>query len=602
MRIKLLKKISPVSLTLILISLILLVSAYNFRWKDEQWKYAVHTDALHYYRYLPMIFIEKQFDPQAIDPDFVKGFAGTPVLYSPFFAIACLISYLVGLPVDGYSMLFPIFVSIGTIFFLVFGLYFFSKFLKFYISRQWVICVVILAMAFATIEYHYTINTPGWAHMPAFALVCFLLFHFKKMTVVFNALSITVIIAGLSFLFFIRPTDTIIILVAPFLAANPKEFLEIFKKVFSERKAIIIGALLAAIPLICQLAIYKIYTGQFIVWSYGSKEGFDFLHPEIFKVLFSYAKGFFVYTPICFLALFGFFRLYKMNKYLFTGVMIYMVLNIYVISSWWSWNYGFCFGARAFIEHHPLFFFLLALLLDIKNGLIKITTVVVIAFFSFLNLFQTHQVTLGILDLDFKTDAKGYWNVFLSTTKGFSGKYYRFPVDESPENIVSRISMFNDMENYNSAWINLHTRVTGLSHSGNYSSYADSTNMYSVGLKKKLNEIPYNRNVLIRVSAWFYIPDKKTQSYFAFSFVSEEKGVVFRPFGLRDYIQNYNQWEYHFFEMQMPKLSEKAVLNPTTQIRFYLFNDSKVRCYIDDLTIEFIEFKKMDRVLDPSWD
>jgi hypothetical protein len=37
-------------------------------------------------------------------------------------------------------------------------------------------------------------------------------------------------------------------------------------------------------------------------------------------------------------------------------------------------------------------------------------------------------------------------------------------------------------------------------------------------------------------------------------------------------------------------------------VEFYYFNNSEIDCYIDDLNIEFIEFKTMDRVLDLSWE
>jgi hypothetical protein len=357
---------SPVSITLIILSVVLLTSAYHFTWKNEQWKNAVHTDAASYYRYLPMIFIDQEFDNEKDNPDVIKYFIGTALLYLPFFFLACALSFIVGLPVDGYSMLFPTCISIGTIFYLIVGLRFLSKFLAYYFTRSWIICTLLCAITFGTVAFFYTVNAPGWAHIVAFGLVCFLLYHLKKLTVDFNKPSIIAILVSSSLLFFTRPTDIIILVIAPFLAADFKSFIAILKKVFSEKKTLFIGLLLAAIPVVCQLAIYKGYTDAFFFWSY-TKEGFDFLHPELMKVLFGYEKGFFVYTPICFLALFGLFRLFKINRYLFVGVALYILLNIYIISSWWCWNYGCIYGPRAFVEHYPLFFLLLGFLLDTKK-------------------------------------------------------------------------------------------------------------------------------------------------------------------------------------------------------------------------------------------
>lgn len=592
---------SPVSITLVSLTLILLFCDYNFRWKNEQWKYAVHTDAADYYRYLPMVFIEGHFDDPAENPAVIKYFVGTAILYSPFFAIACGGSVIAGLPVDGYSMLFPVLISLGTLFYFMLGLHFFSKFLRYYISREWVICATLAAIAFGTTAYYYTVNSPGWAHIPAFALVCFLLYHLKKITVALNGNSIIAIIAAASFLFFVRPTDVVILLIAPFLFTDLNAFFSTVKKAFSYKKALIGGVLLALIPLACQLGIYKAFSGEWLIWSY-TKEGFDFLHPEITNELFSYTKGFFIYTPICFLALFGLLRLFKINRFLFTGTVLYLLINIYIISSWWCWNYGYSYGPRAFIEHYPLFFLLLALLLDAKNKILNTLTCIFIVLFTALNLFQTYQALNGILDQDFKTDERGYWDVFLSVENGYSGKFYRFPVDESEGNVERRISFVNDMESNDSSWLNPNSHVSEESHSGTHSSKVNKDSWYSDGIRKNLGDVLYHKNTLIRVSGWFYVPEPGSHSYFAISFVANGKSIQFNPFDLDGYTITFGAWEYHVFEMYMPKFQPKVENDPATQVEFYYFNNAEIPCYVDDLHIEFIQFKKLDRVLDLSWE
>jgi hypothetical protein len=592
---------SPLLMTLILLGIILLTCDYNFRWKNEQWKYAVHTDAADYYRYLPMVLIEHQFDDPAENPSVIKYFVGTAVLYLPFFALAYAGSLIFGFPPDGYSMLFPVFISIGTLFYLLSGLFYFAKFLRYYITREWIICVTLCAIVFGTVTYYYTVNSPGWAHIVAFGLICYLLYHFKKITVDFNKKSIIAIIAALSFLFFTRPTDVVIVVIAPFLATDLTSFIAVLKNVFKQKKAMLYGLLLASVPLICQLGIYKAFSGEFIIWSY-SKEGFDFLHPEIGNVLFSFAKGLFIYTPLCFLSLFGLFRLYKMNRYLFTGTVLLIMLNIYIISSWWCWNYGYSYGPRAFIEHLPVFFFLLAILLEMSSKLIRIIALTLIVLFSFLNLFQIYQALSGILDQDYKTDAKGYWDVFMRLDKGYSGKFYKIPLDENKENIEKVILFENDIEKRDTAWLNPDVRVTEKAHSGMYSSKVDKNNPYSTGIRKNLKEVAYHKNTVIRASGWFFVPEKGSDSYFAISFVAGGKSLNFNPFGLDRYMQNFGQWEHHTFEMYMPKFHEKTENDPSALVELYYFNGSEVPCYVDDLKIEFIQFKKLERVLDLSWE
>jgi hypothetical protein len=561
----------------------------------------VNTDAYFYNRYLPMVFINHHFDDPQDNPRVIKYFIGTPLLYLPFFGISCLLSYLFHYPVDGYSVLFPVFITLGTLFYLMWGLFYFSKFLRFFKLPDWIISFVIAAIALGTNAFYSTVMAPGWCHIVAFGLVCFLLYHIKKLYVSFNKRSVTLIIGTISFLFFVRPTDVCVLLVAPFLADNWKHFSETIKRILNEKRAIIFGILIASIPLICQLAIYKAATGHYLIWSY-TKEKFDFAHPEITNVLFSYAKGLFVYTPICFLSLFGLFKLFKKNRYLFYGVVLYLGLTIYIISSWWCWNYGYSFGARVFIEHFPMFFLLLALLLDVKNVFIKTGTIISIVLFTALNLFQTYQAETGILDKDFETDAKGYWNVFLRTDKGYSSKFYRLPVDESPNNIIKRTVLFNDMEKRDTTWFGGNTITTEKAHSGMFSSKVNRNSNYSVGIRRWLSEFPDKKNSLIRVTGWFYISQKGSRAFFPISFVNKGESINYNPYHLDGYTEKYGEWEEHTFEVYMPKFKDKIEKMNDNQVEFYLYNDSNIDCYVDDLKIEFIQFKKMDRVLDISWD
>ncbi len=589
------RKKSSLSITLAFICLTILFADYNYRWKGEQWKYAVNTDAYYYYRYLPSVFINHHIDSDAENPRSVKYFIGTSIFEFPFFTAAYFLSYLFHLPLDGYSILFPIFISIATLFYLLWGLYFFGNFLKFYSFPDWLISVVILALGFSTNIFHYTVIAPGWCHIIAFGLVCFILYHIKKLYINFNNKSLLLTIVATSFLFFVRPTDVLILLIAPFLAFDRINLKETINKITAEKKTIFIAIIISLIPMICQLAIYKVHTGHFFIWSY-SKEGFNFLKPEIKNVLFSYSKGLFIYTPICFLSLFGLINIYKINRFQFFGFVIYLFINIYVISSWWCWNYSYSFGARAFVEHFPIFFFLLAYLLNVNKFVLKVSLILIMIFFGYLNIFQTFQAEKGILDKDFKTDSKGYWNVFLRNDKGYSGKYFRYPVDESIGNIISRTKYFYDMEQIEA------TITNEKSHSGNYSSKVNKSANFSKGLIKKLSEVPYNKNVLIRVSGWFYITSKASNSFFAISFTDKGKAINYNTFPLDIYMDNYGQWENKVFELYMPKFSSLQEKEIGNQIEFYQYNNSDVDCYVDDLKIEFIEFKKLDRLLDIDWE
>jgi hypothetical protein len=597
---------SPIGICLVLILFTVLISDYNFRWKNEKWKSSINSDGYDYYRYLPMVFIDPPIDPlnhQATDKPLIKHYVGTAILFLPFFLLAYVFSALFHLPLDGYSVLFQIFIALGNLFYLLWGLLFFNKFLRFYIKSDWIIGLVLISSVFATNAFYYSVIAPAWCHVLSFAMISFLLYHVKKIYADYNKRSLFYIIIILSLIFWTRPTDIVVIVLLPFFAGDFITFRSTVQKIVADKKVLISAFLVALLPSICQLWTYKLQTGHFVIWAY-TNEGFDFYNPEITNVLFSYAKGFFVYAPICFLSLFGLISLYKRNRFQFLGVLIYLILNVYIISSWWCWNYGFCYGQRAFIDHFTIFFFLLALVLnDLKSKWIRISVVVLIVLCNVLNWVQMYQYEKGILDNDYKTDKKGYWSVFLKTDSGYSGKYYRHPVDSSLTNIVKKIRYFNDMEKTDTTWINNNTLTQERAHSGKSSSLVNLNAWYSIGIKKKMTEIPYTKNTMIRVSGWFYISEKGSNAFFAMSFNNNGNALVYRPTGLDGFTEKFGSWEFHCFELYMPKLSKdiKIENDKENEVVFYLFNNSSINCYVDDLTIDFVEYKKLDRVLDIWW-
>ncbi len=154
----------------------------------------------------------------------------------------------------------------------------------------------------------------------------------------------------------IRPTNSLIILVFAFYkVSNFRTFKEkfiLFRKNFLQLFIIAFFAFLVCLP---QFLYWKSLTGEFLYFSYGSDQNFFFQYPKIFKVLFSFRKGWLVYTPIMIFALLGFILMVKTEtKQYFLAILLFTAINIYVISSWWCWWYGGSFGMRALIESYAL--------------------------------------------------------------------------------------------------------------------------------------------------------------------------------------------------------------------------------------------------------
>lgn len=166
----------------------------------------------------------------------------------------------------------------------------------------------------------------------------------------------------------------------------------------------LIGVVLAfGVTVMIQPLLWKWGTGEWLVYSY-SDEGFFFLDPQVLGTLFSFRKGLFIYVPILIVGFTGIFLLRSQSKPLFLPILLFTLINVYVLSSWWCWWFGGGLGNRAFIESYAL----LAIPLAFGFEWIRKKLTVVILFslvgvaISF-NFFLLNKYLDGVLHFDAMT-------------------------------------------------------------------------------------------------------------------------------------------------------------------------------------------------------
>ncbi|MDE7259181.1 MAG: hypothetical protein K2N77_08100, partial [Lachnospiraceae bacterium] len=93
-------------------------------------------------------------------------------------------------------------------------------------------------------------------------------------------------------------------------------------------------------------------------------EPFYWLAPQLGNFLFSVRKGLFFWSPVLLLAIIGMVVAYKMREKLYTGLIVFFLLIVYVSSAWWSWYYGGSFGQRVAVDFMCLFAVFIAALLS----------------------------------------------------------------------------------------------------------------------------------------------------------------------------------------------------------------------------------------------
>ncbi len=423
-----------IRITLAFIAIVLVWAGSNQYWGAGRWNKIIKTDGTGYYAYLPAVFIYHDlsfgfFDSVAADksrPDMAydyrvklkngttdKYFCGTALAQLPFFALAHLVTLVAGYPADGYSAFYLIFVQVATIFYALAGLILMVFILKDFQIGDKIIALILLASVFGTNLFHYVVNEPSMSHAYSFAFVNLFVFSFLRFFRKPSNLYLFAASVALGMVFLIRPVNVLIVLSLPFLAGNREKIKEGFGFLKNHLPAFPVALVIFLGLAGIQFLIYKIQTGNFWVYSYG-KEGFDFTHPHFISFLFSYRKGYFVYTPMAFLSLFGFWFLYKESRFRFYSLLFLLLLVVYVLSSWWMWFYGGSFSQRVMIEYWIFPAILLALLLQKSKYRKWLTTLVFLL--MIVGQIQTYQYRTGYIHWS-EMNRKRYWDNFLRIDK-----------------------------------------------------------------------------------------------------------------------------------------------------------------------------------------
>ena len=184
------------------------------------------------------------------------------------------------------------------------------------------------------------------------------------------------------------------------------------------------GALVAAIVVAgliigLQPLFWRLVVQQWYVYTYKN-EGFDFLHPNIINGLFSYRKGWLLYTPMVGLMLLGIRHLRRQLPAAVPALLVLVPVLVYVTFSWREWYYGGGFSARPLVSLYPVLALPLAALVHeirARSRFRYFLTGALITGFCVLNLWQTWQFSAGIIHYDSTTRSR-YWHNFFTTSTG----------------------------------------------------------------------------------------------------------------------------------------------------------------------------------------
>lgn len=348
----------------------------------------VYSDGFGYYAYLPALlrgdftfgFIETEGWEHRLTLIKAAGGmvdkypVGVAIMESPFFFAAHLISLLRdaltgSATATGYSNLYQYLVLFGGVCYWVAGTILLYRLLAGHLGfSKKISLVTCIVITYGTNLFHYASYDACFSHIYSYFLfnlfLCYLCRYEERDAEGRNKLWQTCIFGFLAGLIFMcRNTNILFVLTYVFYGVKNWDTLKKRAAVILKPGRAVPIVLTGFVTLFPQLLYWHTATGHWFAYSYGD-EPFYWLAPQLGNFLFSVRKGLFFWSPILLLAMVGMIMAYRSKHALYTGLLVFFVVIVYVSSAWWSWYYGGSFGQRVAVDFMCLFAVFIAAVFD----------------------------------------------------------------------------------------------------------------------------------------------------------------------------------------------------------------------------------------------
>jgi len=321
-----------------------------------------------------------------------KYLGGVSLMQAPFFFLGHSIALNSNYKANGFSPPYQYSIAFGAIFYCIFALFLLRNILLRYYSDQ-AVALSILLMVLATNLIQYVSIDSAQSHAFIFPLYVLILYatikwHDSPKIKWAALIGVTIGIATIS-----RPTEAIMLFIPLLWETHTKEArIAKWRLVKDHRSHVLFAILFGIIGVAPQLIYWKMVTGSFI-YDVGSK--WFFLNPW-FRVLFGFTNGWFIYTPITILFVVG---MFYVKKFPFRkSVIVFCLLNIWILIAWSDWQYGATYSTRALVQSYPIFALAFTAIVErILTTKWKYLFFVVAGYLVFVNWFQIGQYNETVL-------------------------------------------------------------------------------------------------------------------------------------------------------------------------------------------------------------
>lgn len=349
-------------------------------------------------------------------PNYTMGVA---ILWLPFYALADLWAKVdPRFPADGLSQPYQWMIILAGMTWLGLGLFWLYSFLGRYLQPKTVL-ITLAILVLGTNLFYYTAVQPGMPHVYLFALYAGLLLLLERMHESPTRWKGLLLGCCLAVMALCRPSEALaVILVVGFLWQKEGGPAGLWLWVKQHWQVWLLAIFAGLVVIFPQMLVWKWTTGQWIYNTYSEYgHTFDLAQPHLVDGLFSYRKGWLVYTPVMVLALAGLVQLFKKVGPWSRPMTLFLLVNVWIVLSWHIWWYASSFGMRALIQSYAVLALPLGLAWEAWSGTTwrrsLVPALVVLA--CGLNLFQSWQIEKGILKSDGMNESY-YWAAFGKVT------------------------------------------------------------------------------------------------------------------------------------------------------------------------------------------
>ena len=505
---------------------------------------------------------------------------GMAIFLLPFFLLGHFSAWVFDYPMDGFSLPYQYSLVLGGIIYTIVGLIFLRKILRHYFPDKLVGLLLFLIVFGTNYIHHLTLKNLETVNI-LFLLMTVIIWNTIKWHQNFKTKNLVIIGASITLMALVKPSEIMVVFIPLLWGIYSKETLfQKWRMIVIHKKSFFIAILVCILIGLPQMLYWIVRTGHLFYDSYKNPGvGLDIFSPHLFNSMFSFQKGWFIYTPIMIFGILGFYQLFKKNREISVGLIVYFLIAFYIIISWSEWWYGAGFSNRPLIMTYPIlaitmgYFFVY---LKQKSKIFKIGITGLILFFVFLNQFQWWQLRNGILE-PYRTTKEYYLATFLKTKATPEDKNKLLVYRDFSEEYE-----FKDQENYNRKGL---YEINNDSLGDSFFSFSPSV-LYSSTFEFPYIELTNSDHLWVKASLRIKFPGNRKGELPSLVFSMERKEGAYGYYALPILDSIKGEWIDYELEYMTPNIRDR-----NDRLKCYVWNQGKISFEIKDFEVEIFERK-----------